>query len=279
MKSVFYGVIAIILAMLNTGCTTINSVTPPSTEDISILDETIGSAFSCKCEYHKTKRNTYDRNKLNNFANIAYVYALMSSNAYDDEPQIEIPGWRRLERFETWKGFGADVYVSPNNHLAIAFRGTDGLSFNDWFWGNFNLSGGGQYDDADDFFKMLQTKYGKKPTIVTGHSLGGGLALHIAILNDKVDAYVFDSSPRVFVNSQYDNYDNNIYFISESGEALAGIRKIFTTPKKIKPYYYRYNYLGGNFVKEHGMQNFSQCMYKSHILTDIKYTEECKNKI
>jgi hypothetical protein len=282
------GFILAIFVILSTGCTTINSVPLPS-QDISSFNSPIGTLFDCKCKYNETKKHSpsgskppYNKIRLKRMAGEAYIYAIMSFNAYDDRPQIDIPNWDRVKRFETWKGFGVDVYLS-NNHedMVVAFRGTDGFTgFNDWFWGNFNLFWEGQYADADDAFiqiEQIADKYNitNDHIITTGHSLGGGLAMHIAILHDGIDSYVFNPSPRVFAQGKYDKYNNRIVLIAESGEVLSVARKGFSTLPKINPEEYRYNYLGGNFFKEHVMQNFSQCMYKTAKLTDADYNLEC----
>jgi hypothetical protein len=276
-----------ILFLLNGGCTTINFVSLPS-QDMSSLDAPIGTKFDCKCKYNETKKhsgpNAYDKALLKSMAEEAYVYSIMSFNAYDDKPQIDIPGWKRTDRFETWKGFGVDVYISDNNtEMILAFRGTDGFTgLNDWIWGNLLLFWDGQYADADDTFEIIRTKYNwieNDHIITTGHSLGGGLAMHIALLHDGINSYVFNPSPRVYAKDKYDKYSNRIVIIAESGEVLAGVRKAFRTISKIDPVKHRYNYLGGHFFKEHGIQNFSQCMYKTAMLSEAQYEKECPNKI
>jgi hypothetical protein len=289
MNKLFYS-FSVVLIFLGQGCTTINSVPLPNQDISSLLNFPIGTTFNCKCKYNQTKKHSpcgsmppYNKARLKNMAVEAHLYAIMSFNAYDDRPQLVIPSWKRIERFETWKGFGADVYLSNNqNDMVIAFRGTDGFTgFNDWIWGNLNFKfWEGQYADADDAFKKIQliaTKYNvaNNHIITTGHSLGGGLAMHIALLNNGIDSYVFNPSPRVFAKGKYDKYTNRIVVISESGEVLAAARKVFSTLPKIRHEEYRYNYLGGNFFKEHGMKNFSQCMYKTAKLSEAQYNSEC----
>ena len=258
------------------GCSNkINEISPPESQNISVWDNWSGDTPECKCEYHKTTKHTYDKQQLKRLGKEVYKFAIMSSNAYDYQPQIKIPRWRRIERHETQKGFGADVYLSDSNELVIAFRGTDGWSPKDWFWGNLNLFWKGQYADADNLFTDIRKKHIYKTVIATGHSLGGGLAMHIAIHNDNVDAFAFDPSPRVFAKNKYDNFENRIVIISESGEALSAVRKVFVTMKKIKPEYYRYNFLGGNMVKEHGIKDFAQCMYKAVNITGTPFNQHC----
>lgn len=249
----------------------------PESKDISTLLSDTTLLKKCKCSYHK--RFSFfkkDKKTLDRISNQCYVYAIMSSNAYERELQIDIPDWERIKRVIVRKhGFSADIYVSTDDtKVAIAFRGTDNLK--DWSYGNLDTDPHGQYADADTLFQDVLTEHKGKEIIVTGHSLGGGLAMHISLLNANVDAIAFHPSPRVFVNKQYDKYDNDITIIYEAGEVLTLTRKLLKTIRKIKPHKYRYNFLGGLSVSEHSIENFARCMYASIHEDESNYTTICK---
>ena len=56
----------------------------------------------------------------------------------------------------------------------------------------------------------------------TGHSLGGGLAVHMSFHYERVNAIIFDSSPMARQGSQ--KKKNQRISIFESGEVLAPLR-------------------------------------------------------
>ncbi len=232
----------------------------------------------CKCSY--SKRFTFfeeDLTELDKIAKQNYIYALMSANAYDKGFQVEIPKWKRVKRYVIQEhGFSADVYISDDNkNVVIAYRGTDDLK--DWIFGNADTDVHGQYADADNIFSTVYNEYAKANIMVVGHSLGGGLALHVSITHKDVDAVVFNTSPRVFVAKEVQRYKNKVVLIYETGEILTVVREIFTTLDKIDYEKYKYNYLGGNVVSEHNMADFATCMYLSTISKEIKYSEQCKD--
>lgn len=250
---------------------------PPAGGYISDLVEDKTALKACKCSYEK--RFTFlvsDRSELDKLSKEIYPYAIMSTNAYDRKRQISIPGWERIKRAEKKQhGFGADIYLSDDKKsVVIAFRGTDDKK--DWRNANLDTNIEGQYSDADSLFSMVLKEYGDKKITTTGHSLGGGLALHISLANHGVDAFVFDTTPRIFAGNNYGKYENRRVLVYDSGEVLELLRGFFSTLKKFNLEKYRYNFLGGNLVHEHSIEDFSQCMYASINVQDSKYADNCK---
>ena len=160
----------------------------------------------------------------------SYVYALMASNAYEDfenkKPDFKISGWEQVgPKRTTRKGMGAHIYRSTAGPqtVAIVFEGTK--QGRDWFFGNLNFFWKGQYRDAEVLIKEIAAQYPKAKLVTAGHSLGGGLAIHAALHNGKVDAYAFNTSPRIFNSDDYDATNTSITLISENDDVLEKLRK------------------------------------------------------
>lgn len=154
------------------------------------------------------------------------VFAAASDDAYRNsqnqfffgiaEP-ISNSGWKYLNWTKTDKiegryqndttGMVVDTYYKLSEkcvHVLLAFRGTNFESFKDWY-SNFApvtaiLPFQNQYRVSDTIvpkiIKFSEEKFGPKKVhyIATGHSLGGGLAQHVAKCFDNFSAVAFDSS-------------------------------------------------------------------------------------
>lgn len=254
----------------------LTEVALPEESPLSALVANKEALQSCKCSYesrftvfHKKKRSELDK-----ISNEIYPYAIMSSNAYDHKLQVRVPGWNRTKRYEYKKhGFSADTYISDDTKsVVIAFRGTDDK--NDWLKGNLTKA---QYLDADNLFSMIVKDNPGIKITTTGHSLGGGLAVHVSLANQGVNAFVFDASPRLFAHKNYGKYNNRVVLAYDTGEILEPLRKLFTTLKKTKVEEYKYNFLGGFGVGEHSIEAFSRCMYASINVQESMYSNICKD--
>jgi pimeloyl-ACP methyl ester carboxylesterase len=204
---------------------------------------------------------------------ILYKYAIASSNAYLDKPQIEIDGWKRVKRFEGKLGSGADIYerkgIRKEKVVVIAFRGTEFATWRDWVFGNFNIIYPGQYKEAALLMKQIRHEYGNAITIeTTGHSLGGGLALSLARTNPGVNSFVFDSSPRLNSSNRYNNLQVQVV---EQGEILTYARALWRIipPNSFEPVVtYKVNYLKGRALLQHSIDQLAQAMLKDAARVD-----------
>jgi hypothetical protein len=176
-----------------------------------------------------------------NIAKESFIYSLMASNVYEEyeggKPEFYIHGWNKLEeKTHTWKGMGAHVYKSTNppERIVIAFEGTNSKSIVDWIFGNLNLYWKGQYSDAEELIDRISAEHPDSTIVTTGHSLGGGLAIHAALYHKNVDAYAFNSSPRIFHPGEIHNSESKITLISENEDVLEELRAQWNALKDIE---------------------------------------------
>ena len=140
--------------------------------------------------------------KSKNFDN-HWLLAIFSNLSYNDLANYNDNGWQKhSERSNDQTGFFGVSFV--NNDLktfVIAFRGTNdplglpiSLFSTDWRDNRCWVTGciPYQYQDAKKFFNETSKEFPQHNKIVTGHSLGGGLAQLVAIENEVI-AVTFDS--------------------------------------------------------------------------------------
>jgi len=167
------------------------------------------------------------------------IYAILSNNAYKrsgDEMFCLPKEWQPNGEF-TVDGSGLALRVFEKlsdgkpEEVVIAFRGTD--DHRDWAQNTLSahifpkLT---QLRRAEEEFDKISGRYnqlGFKPKIVTtGHSLGGGLALHMSWVKPGVTAIAFNSSPREQAGRRRNQQVNTRVVIWERNEALEIPRKI-----------------------------------------------------
>jgi len=157
------------------------------------------------------------------------TYAILSNNAYDRPAPLPLPAeWSKAESSDPGKGLAYTVYVRREDRqikeVAVAFRGTDDVR--DWMQ-NLDLVYREQGHKAQDAFAQVIERYGKPGVRIaaTGHSLGGGLALEMALKFSDVDAIAFDCSP-ILKGGDSPNMHSRRTSIWEAGEVLEPLRDL-----------------------------------------------------
>lgn len=92
-------------------------------------------------------------------------------------------------------GFDADIYRNAQGHYVLAFAGTDPASIDDWE-ANVQQGVGGlsaQHVQAITLAQHLAREVGSENLVLTGHSLGGGLASTASVATD-VPAVTFNAA-------------------------------------------------------------------------------------
>lgn len=190
-------------------------------------------------------------------ANEVAIYSMMASNAYaKDESKIYFPieklGWRKVDLSgnpvpDTKNSYTPRTFVgrlfsnlqfdiwedSNSDRTIIAFKGTDEKV--DWVNGNLAVGISIPYKSANKQVRKYIADHPGRKVSLTGHSLGGGLALSVSFW-EGIDAIVFNTSPRIFDGRENNNAPANRLAVFQEGDALQKIRKWY--PKfleKIKP--------------------------------------------
>jgi len=167
------------------------------------------------------------------------IYAMLSANAYEKKSgrlrfDVTQLGWFRLDidgeitdeptKVHKLSGLAYDIYerVGTNN-VVFAFRGTD--SKKDYLTANltvppFNF----QYRQARKAVGKYLNENSHKNVVVTGHSLGGGLALSVSV-HHGIKAFTFDPSPRVFDGIGDFHEPAERVIVYQEGEILQKFRK------------------------------------------------------
>ncbi|MFA7268206.1 MAG: Mbeg1-like protein [Sterolibacterium sp.] len=153
------------------------------------------------------------------------LMSVFSAIAYEDSGlgYYQLPeGWQRVRSIPDSSGlFVATFENKQNKQLVIAYRGTEATSVMDWIQ---NLSP----------LVKIQSKPALKITeaeiadhkdwgiTLTGHSLGGGLALELSHKLNGVTAVAFNPSPRIGLKRS--GYGNRRIVFREKHEPLAVLR-------------------------------------------------------
>lgn len=207
----------------------------------------------------------------------AFVYAMLANNIYgddNDKPAFITPGWTVLERTTAESGFKADLVegrIDDRRVLAVVFEGTHG--WRDW---QANLSlwpEPVQYGQAQQYVAKLLEKMAYKDAkiVLVGHSLGGGIAINVAMrqatVHRPLDVYAFNSSPRGFYGvGPRPPEGAHFHFIDESGEFLKLGRLLWAFKSRHLPEPDTYQFLKYRWTKslkpaaEHSIYRMSRAL-------------------
>ncbi|WP_319588789.1 hypothetical protein [uncultured Desulfobulbus sp.] len=198
------------------------------------------------------------------------IYSMMASNAYANDKEktrfpIEMLGWRKVDlkgktvqdtrNSYTSKTFAGSIFSnlqfdiwedSNSNKTIIAFKGTKEKI--DWVNGNLAIGISIPYKSAKKHVREYIDSHPDRKVSVTGHSLGGGVALSVSFW-EGVDAIVFNTSPRIFDGLNNANESAYRLTVFQQNEILQKIRKWYPKfLKKINPDQIvetNFNYPGG----------------------------------
>ena len=187
-------------------------------------------------------------------AELSFRAALLALDVYDRPDGLGLPpGLRRDSLVENPQtGFAAAVYSYGSEPVAVAFRGTSPLSARDWVFGNALALQNGEGQALLD--AVRETVEPERHVFVTGHSLGGAIALSASYRTPKTPAFAFDASFRYTKGPEVDNVR---VLVSSDGEVLAplrGLRSAADRERRIQACG------GGNAFSKHDMRKLALCL-------------------
>ncbi len=215
-------------------------------------------------------------------------YAALAAAAYEDSSN-QIGPWRRvlLPPIACPAGricagtVGTQLWIRRERgrcrEAVIVYRGTVFSSWDDWVanfhWFHQLTPVYDYYDQArDNIGKAVETaeRQGCANIVTAGHSLGGGLAQHVAYAHRKIRfVYAFDTSfvigTRDFSLLELPKYEKDRYFdyVYEHGEILAFLRFF---GRQFHPYpscdprirTVRFNTLTGSLINQHRIADLAK---------------------
>ena len=208
-------------------------------------------------------------NEIRNIANKSWKYGQLCKNVYNKPFSFQVSDYfEKIQDFENKSiDFFATLYKDKSsNEFVLVFRGTD--SFEDFKTGN-NPFKQSQNKYALEIYDEIKKQYGFNKCIVTGHSLGGAIAINISLNRQNVTVFSFNSSP-VFKN--INNISNDRYSIVENGEILKLLR-IFG--REATQLYTSIGCSNGDPIKQHDMKSLAICLTQIASIESI----EAKNSL
>lgn len=237
------------------------------------------------------ERPGYDRRTA---ANDYLGYAVAALNVYPDGSpkgfllEKHSPEWRKVASNDASAKLGLDAYHKTDaDRLTVltVFRGTNNLDSADWLanlsWAVAWTPLATRYDAAREAFREVRAKAfaaagGRKVSfIASGHSLGGGIAQHIAYSFPCTAAVVFNSS---FVTNQYrlsEPYGSAmVVHVFEDLDELTRLRRLLFVDKETETYkHYRQDAVGDRIEFQHTMTGLAVGMARQVLRCQEKRTE------
>lgn len=157
-----------------------------------------------------------------------YECALLSEAAYSGSSQRQIlsRGFRAHSQRGEGRGFFGRAF-SRRGIVVVAFAGTDDLQD---AWDNVEFARRipeDQATQAEAYFSNIVRRIESGDTIfvVTGHSLGGGLAKHVLLQNDAVDAAVAFNAPCVGGLEGVNRSMGTLLNVNSRGDWVSGVTR------------------------------------------------------
>lgn len=190
-------------------------------------------------------------------ANEVALFSMMASNAYaGDREKTRFPlerlGWKKVDLQgqpvpessnsyqprtvvgDMFSNLQFDIWEDSNSKRTVfAFKGTKEKI--DWLTGDLMIGISIPYKSAKKHVREYMAAHPDRLVTVTGHSLGGGLALSVSFW-EGVDAVAFNTSPRVFDGARNQNKAARRLAVFQENDILQKVRRWY--PKfltKIKP--------------------------------------------
>jgi hypothetical protein len=208
----------------------------------------------------------------------AYTYAQMSTNAYLAKDCVMGRGTdscneqEKLEKFDLGSdievldakcndeiGFAYAVFARKKagqfREIIIAYRGTEDVL--DWRHGNLFFSQNRRgLEVYREWKKNAEALGGNVEVTVTGHSLGGGIATYVSLVEKGAKCYVFNASPR-FRREATAVPDNHRVSIVEFGEINKLLRLFGRSPTQT---YISIGCSTGGPIGQHSMRKLAVCL-------------------